>query len=58
MGHRGKGKSIRNRSAKVLHKRRLKSKKFKASKWKLNYPDIFKVINYFPFIVRKDDKRY
>jgi len=54
----GKGKNVRDRSAKVLHMKRLMSKKYKASGWKLNHRDIFKVINYFPFIVRKDDKRY
>ncbi|KKL96741.1 hypothetical protein LCGC14_1841420 [marine sediment metagenome] len=54
----GKGKHVRNRSMKVLHKKRLRSKKYKHSKWKLNYPEIFKTIGRFPYIVRKDDKRY
>jgi len=54
----GKGKHPRRRSAKPLHRKRIRSHKFKASKWKLNYPKIFKQINYFPYIVRKDDKRF
>ena len=53
-----KGRSVRRRSEKVLRKRRIKSNKYKASKWKLKYPEIFKQISYFPFIVRRDDKRY
>ena len=62
MGKRGKGKRLRARSyiskEKLIEKRRMRTNKFKRSKWKLNYPNIFKVINYFPYIVRRDDKRY
>lgn len=63
MGHRGKGKRLRARAfshrEKVLAGRRMRTRKFKASGWKIkNYPDIFKVIDNFPYIVRRDDKRY
>lgn len=55
-----KGKhNIRRRSEKVLHRKRLRSNKYKKSGWKLkHYPKIFKQINIFPYIVRKDDERY
>ena len=59
MAGRRKGKNPRKRSMKSLRRKRLKSRKYKASKWKLqNYPSIFKEIQYFPFIVRRDDHRY
>ena len=59
MGKRGKGKSVRKRSEKALHRKRMRTRKYKASKWKIkNYPNIFKVINYFPYIVRRDDKKF
>ena len=55
----GRGKSVRNRSEKTLRRKRMRSNKHKSSGWKLkNYPEIFKVINYFPYIVRRDDERY
>lgn len=53
-----KGKNPRTRSMKALRRRRMRSKKFKHSKWKLNYPKIFKLISYYPFIVRREDTRY
>ncbi|KKN36743.1 hypothetical protein LCGC14_0770490 [marine sediment metagenome] len=62
MGHRGKGKRLRSRALshkeKTIARKRLRSNKFKHSGWKLNFPDLFKVIDHFPFIVRKDDRRY
>ncbi len=62
MGKRGKGKVLRARALihkeKIIARRRMRSNKFKASKWKLNYHSIFKQIDYFPYIVRIDDKRY
>ena len=63
MGKRGKGKRVRARGwlhkEKEIARRRMRSHKFKASKWKLKrFPEIFKVIDYFPYIVRRDDKRF
>jgi len=63
MGKRGKGKRKRARAfvhrEKMLQRIRMRTNKFKRSGWKIeNYPDIFKVINYFPYIVRRDDERY
>lgn len=58
MAGKKKGKNPRRRSMKSLRRRRLKSHKYKSSKWKLEYPNIFKEISYFPFIVRIDDIRY
>ena len=62
MGHRGKGKRLRARAfdhkEKMIARKRMRANKFKNSKWKLKYPDIFKVIDSFPFIVRRDDKRF
>lgn len=63
MGKRGKGKVLRARALihkeKIIARRKMKSNKLKASKWKLNnYPSIFKLIDYFPFIVRRDDERF
>lgn len=58
MGKRGKGKTVRKRTMKALRRRRLRANKYKHSGWKLNYPDIFKQIDYFPYIVRRDDKRF
>ena len=55
----GRGKSVRYKSMKALRNKILLSKKYKNSEWKLlNYPEIFKRINEFPYIVRRDDKRY
>jgi len=54
-----KRRSTRKRSQKSLHKKQLKSRKYKSSGWKLKqFPEIFKVIDYSPWIVRRDDKRY
>jgi len=62
MGKRGKGKVLRARALvhreKMIARKRMKTNKFKHSGWKLNYPEIFKVIDNFPYIVRKDDQRY
>lgn len=52
MAGRRKGKNIRRRSSKPLHIKRRKTKKYRVSKWKLEYPDIFKEVNYFPYIIR------
>lgn len=55
----GKIRSSRKRSQKALRKKQLKSRKYKSSGWKLKqHPNIFKAINYPPWIVRRDDKRY
>ena len=53
MAGKKKGKNPRKRSMKALHRRRLKTRKYRVSKWKLNYPDIFEEINEFPYIIRK-----
>lgn len=58
MAGRRKGKNPRRRSGKILRIRRLRSNKYKNSKWKLEFPEIFKEIRNFPFIVRRDDERY
>ena len=59
MAGRRKGKNPRKRSMKALRRRRIKTRKYKSSGWKIKqFPEIFKEISYFPFIVRKDDKRY
>lgn len=53
-----KRRNSRARSQKSLRRKRLKSKKYKSSKWKLRFPELFKEISYFPYIVRRDDRRY
>jgi len=54
-----KKKFGRVRSKKRLSLRQSKSAKYKHSGWKLKqYPDIFKAIDYPPWIVRRDDKRF
>ena len=63
MGKRGKGKRLRARALiskeKAIARRKMKSNKFKHSGWKLKrFPELFKVIDHFPYIVRRDDKRY
>ena len=63
MGKRGKGKRVRSRGylhkEKVIARRRMRSNKYKASSWKIKkFPDIFKVVDHFPYIVRRDDTRY
>jgi len=63
MGKRGKGKRKRARSflfrEKAIARKRMKTNKFKSSGWKLkNFPEIFKEVPYFPYIVRRDDHRY
>lgn len=56
---RKKGKNPRKRSMKALRRKRLKSHKRKSSGWKIKqFPELFKVIDYFPYIVRRDDERY
>jgi len=52
-----KRKSIRRRSQKTLRRKRKKARKYKQSKWKLKYPQ-FKEINYYPYIVRKNEKTH
>lgn len=59
MGKRGKGKNTRRRSEKVLRTKRKKSRKYKHSAWKLKlFPKLFRQVSYYPYIVRKDDKRF
>ena len=63
MGKRGKGKRLRARALvhreKAIARKKMRANKFKHSKWKLErFPELFKVINYFPYIVRRDDERY
>lgn len=53
MAGKNKRRNTRNRSQKSLRRRRLRAKKYKSSKWKLNYPKYFKEINEFPYIVRR-----
>lgn len=54
-----KHRSTRRRSQKAHNRRINRSKKYKSSGWKLKfYPNIFKAINYPPWIVRRDDKRF
>jgi hypothetical protein len=49
----------RKRSEKALHRFRLKKKIFKKRGWKIkNFPDLFKAIQEYPYIVRRDDTRY
>jgi len=50
---RKKDKHPRNRSMKVLRRRRIKRNIYKSRGWKLNYPKVFKEIEYYPFIVKK-----
>ena len=57
MAGKKRGKSIRYRSMKTLRRRRLKSRKYKSSKWKLNYPELFMEIPYFPYIVRRKKEK-
>ena len=53
-----KARNTRRRSQKTLNNWRIKARKYKSSEWKLDFPEIFKEISYFPFIVRRDDKRF
>jgi hypothetical protein len=56
MAHNGgprKNRNVRKRSEKSLHRKRLKTRKYRNSGWKLNYPDIFEEITDFPYIIRK-----
>ena len=56
MAGKRKGKNPRTRSKKAFNRRMRKSKKYKASKWKLNYPEIFKEVDYPPYIIRRDEE--
>jgi len=62
MAGKRKGKTIRKRGLfhreKAIARKKNKHNRFKRSKWKLQFPGIFKVIDYYPFIVRKDDERF
>jgi len=49
-----KGKNPRKRSMKALRRKRLKTRKYKASSWKLNYPNIFEESDSFPYIIKKE----
>ena len=55
MGREKKRNNSRLRSKKVFNRKRRKSKKYKSSKWKLKYPEIFKEVDYPPYIVRRDE---
>ncbi len=51
-----KRKYPRNRiSRKVIHRQKRKKKILKTRGWKLNYPDLFEIIDEFPYIVRKKE---
>ena len=53
---RKKRKYPRNRiSRKVLHTQKIRKKILKSRGWKLNYP-VFKLIDEFPYIVRKKEE--
>ena len=52
-----KGKNPRKRSMKALRRKRLKTRKYKASSWKLNYPNIFEESDSFPYIIKKEVKK-
>jgi len=43
----------RKRSAKTLNRRRVKNKIYKSRGWKLDFPNLFKEIPDYPFIVNK-----
>jgi hypothetical protein len=52
-----KAKYPRNRiSRKIIHQQRLKKKIIKKRGWKLNYPDIFELIDEYPFIIRRKNR--
>lgn len=53
MAGRKKGKNPRKRSMKALRRKRLKTRKYRSSAWKLNYPNIFEEISDFPYIIKK-----
>ena len=53
MAGKKKGRNPRKRSMKALRRKRLKTRKYKSSSWKLNYPDIFEEISVFPYIIKK-----
>lgn len=49
-----KAKYPRNRiSRKVIHQHRLKKRILKKRGWKLDYPDIFELVDKYPYVVRK-----
>ncbi len=51
-----KRKYPRNRiSRKVIHRQKIKKNILKTRGWKLDYPDLFEIIEKFPYIVRKED---
>jgi hypothetical protein len=54
---RKKTKYPRNRiSRKVIHRQKIKKRILKSRGWKLNYPDLFELIDKYPYIVRKGGK--
>lgn len=58
MAGKRKGKFPRRRSQKVLNRRRMRTRKYKNSGWKLKYPQLFMEVNYYPYIIRRDDKKH
>jgi len=43
-------------SRKVIHRQNIKKKIFKSRGWKLNYPDLFELIDEYPYIIKKGEK--
>jgi len=43
-------------SRKLIHKQKIKKKILKSRGWKLNYPDLFELIDKYPYIVKKGEK--
>ncbi len=43
-------------SRKVIHRQKIKKKILKSRGWKLNYPDLFELIDKYPYIVKKGGK--
>ena len=51
-----KGRKVRDKNEKVRHISAKKTKILRESGWKLNFPELFERIPYFPYIVRINDK--
>ena len=50
-----KRKYPRNRiSRKIIHRRKIRKRILKSRGWKLNYPDLFEIIDDFPYIIRRE----